>query len=339
MRVRSDQLAGQLSRSLVSIYLISGDEPLQLGEAADAVRQAAKTQGYSDRLVMDHGTGFNWDELAAISAEMSLFSERRVSDLRLSSAKIGTDGSKALAAYAENPSADDLLLIICPKLEKAQQNAKWVKAIERVGVLVQVWPIDVAQLPRWIEQRLRSRGLNPEREVASMLAERVEGNLLAAAQEVEKLLLLNGPGAVTIEQMLSAVADSARFDVYGLVDAALQGNIARVTRMLDGLRGEGLAAPVVLWALAREIRMLSSMRFAIDRGEPAERVMANHRVWDKRKPLVKKGLQRFSLQRWQRLLQQCGQADRLIKGQARGDPWQSLISIASQMAGARSLVI
>ncbi|MCF6280877.1 MAG: DNA polymerase III subunit delta [Candidatus Polarisedimenticolaceae bacterium] len=339
MRVRSDQLAGQLSRSLVPVYLISGDEPLQLGEAADAVRQAAKTQGYSDRLVMDHGTGFNWDELAAISAEMSLFSERRVIDLRLSTAKIGTDGSKALAAYAENPSADDLLLISCPKLEKAQQNAKWVKAIERVGVLVQVWPIDVAQLPRWIEQRLRSRGLNPEREVASMLAERVEGNLLAAAQEVEKLLLLNGPGAVTIEQMLSAVADSARFDVYGLVDAALQGNIARVTRMLDGLRGEGLAAPVVLWALAREIRMLCGMRFAIDSGEPAERVMANHRVWDKRKPLVKKGLQRFSLQRWQRLLQQCGQADRLIKGQARGDPWQSLISIASQMAGAKPLVV
>ncbi len=337
MRVRSDQLEGSLSRSLLPIYLISGDEPLQLGEAADAVRQVAKAEGYSDRLVMDHGTGFNWDELAAISAEMSLFSERRVIDLRLSSAKIGTDGSKALAAYAERPSEDDLLLITCPKLEKAQQNAKWVKAIEKIGVLVQVWPVEAAQLPRWIDQRLQSRGLKPEREVASMLAERVEGNLLAAAQEVEKLLLLNGPGSITIEQMLSAVADSARFDVYGLVDAALQGNLTRVMRMIEGLRGEGLAAPVVLWALAREIRMLSSMRFAIDSGEPLERVMANHRVWDKRKSLVKKGLKRFPLKRWQRLLQQCGQADRLIKGQERGDPWLSLISIASQMAGAKPL--
>jgi len=337
MRVRVDQLGGALSRSMASIYLISGDEPLQLGEAADSVRQAAKAQGYSDRLVMDHGTGFNWDELAAISAEMSLFSERRVIDLRLSSTKIGTDGSKALAAYAERPSEDDLLLITSPKLEKAQQNAKWVKAIEKIGVLVQVWPIEAAQLPRWVDQRLQSRGLKPEREVASMLAERVEGNLLAAAQEVEKLLLLNGPGSVTIEQMLSAVADSARFDVYGLVDAALQGNLTRVTRMLEGLRGEGLAAPVVLWALAREIRMLSSMRFAIDSGEQPDRVMANHRIWDKRKPLVKKGLQRFPLKRWQQLLQQCGQADRLIKGQERGDPWLSLSRIASQMAGAKPL--
>ena len=337
MRVRADQLAANLSRSLTSIYLISGDEPLQLGEAADAVRQAAKTQGFTDRQVMDHGTGFNWNELAAIACEMSLFAERRVIDLRLSSAKIGTDGSKALATYTETPSEDDLLLITCPKLERAQQNAKWVKAIDKIGVVVQVWPIDAAQLPRWIEQRLRSRGLNPEREVATMLAERVEGNLLAAAQEVEKLLLLSGPGPIGVEQMLTSVADSARFDVFGLVDAALQGNIARVIRMLDGLHGEGLAPPMVLWALVREIRMLTSMRYAIDRGQPPERVMADHRVWDKRKPLVKKGLQRFPLKRWQQLLQECGQADRLIKGQERGDPWQALISIASQMAGARPL--
>ena len=338
MRVRVEQLANHLGRSLVPIYLISGDEPLQLGEAADQVRQAAKAEGHSDRLVMDHTAGFNWDELAAIASEMSLFAERRVIDLRLSSAKIGTEGSKALTAWAERPSEDDLLLITAPKLEKAQQNAKWVKAIDKVGVVVQVWPIETAQLPRWIEQRLRSRGLNPEPDVASMLAERVEGNLLAAAQEVEKLLLLNGPGAVTIEQMLAAVADSARFDVFGLVDAALQGNIARVIRMLEGLRGEGLAPPVVLWALAREIRMITSIRYAIDRGEQPDRAMATHRVWDKRKPLVKKALQRFPLNRWQRLLQQCGHADRLIKGQERGDPWQSLISIASQMAGARPLV-
>ena len=339
MRVSIDQLANHLSRSLTSIYLISGDEPLQVGEAADRVRQAAKTAGYTDRLVMDHCAGFNWDELAATASEMSLFAERRVIDLRLSSAKIGTDGSKALTAYAERPSEDDLLLITCPKLERAQQGAKWVKTIEKRAVLVQVWPIEMTHLPRWIEQRLRSRGLNPEPEVASMLAERVEGNLLAAAQEVEKLLLLNGPGAVTIEQMLAAVADSARFDVFGLVDAALQGNLLRVTRMLEGLRGEGLAPPVVLWALAREIRMLTSMCYAIDRGEQPDRVLANHRVWEKRKPLVKRGLQRLPLKCWQQLLQQCGQTDRVIKGRAQGDPWQYLIAIASQMAGARPLVV
>ena len=334
MRLRIDQLSANLSRSLLPVYLITGDEPLQLGEAADAVRTEAKRQGFSDRVVMDQGAGFDWNELASAASELSLFAERRVIDLRLSSSKIGKEGSSAVAAYCDNPPADDLLLITCPKLEKAQMNAKWVKAIEGIGVLVQVWPVEPAQLPRWIDQRLRSRGLTPDREVAAMLAERVEGNLLAAAQEIEKLLLLNGPGPLGVEQMLAAVADSARFDVFGLVDAALQGNIARVARMLDGLQGEGLAPPVVLWALAREIRMLASIRYAIDQGMSGEQILAKHLIWDKRKPLVKKGLQRFPLKVWRQLLRDCSQTDRIIKGQEKGDPWQALSRIATRMAGA-----
>ena len=337
MKLRPDQLSANLSRSLMPVYLISGDEPLQLGEAADAVRTEARRQGFSDRVVMDQGASFDWNELAAVASEISLFAERRVIDLRLSSSKIGKEGSSAVAAYCDNPPADDLLLITCPKLEKAQTNAKWVKAIERIGALVQVWPVEPVQLPRWIEQRLRSRGLTPDREVAAILAERVEGNLLAAAQEVEKLLLLNGPGPLGVEQMLAAVADSARFDVFGLVDAALQGNIARVTRMLEGLQGEGLAPPVVLWALAREIRMLASIRYAIDQGMSGEQILAKHRIWDKRKPLVKKGLQRFPLRVWRQLLLECSRTDRIIKGQERGDPWQALTRIATRMAGARAL--
>jgi len=336
MRLRIDQLASHLDRGLAPAYLISGDEPLQAAEAADAVRRAAGQGGYTEREVLDvQGAGFDWARLRAAADSLSLFAQRRVLDLRLASAAIGAPGSDALSAYAANPPPDTLLLVACPRLDRKQAGLRWVKALDALGVLVQVWPVEGHRLGPWIEQRMRSRGLVPEPGVVQMLAERIEGNLLAAAQEIDKLLLLNGPGVVSAEVLADAVADSARFDVFALVDAALEGRAARCLRMLDALSAEGVAEPVVLWALAREIRQLAAMAHELAAGATAERVLVAHRVWDKRKPAVRAGLDRLPLARWRHLLQACACADRVIKGRETGVGWRLLGDIAVAISGVR----
>jgi len=338
MRVSSDKLKGRLSKGLDPIYLITGDEPLQVGEAVDTIRNHAKQQGYTSREILEADAKFDWNTLATAADSLSLFADRRIIDLRIPSGKPGADGGKALAEYAGRPPVDTLLLITLPKLEKSQFNTKWFKALDRAGCVIQVWPIEGAHLLSWLEQRMRRAGLTPAPDVVAMLAERVEGNLLAASQEIEKLLLLNGPGTVTVEQLTESVADSARFNVYALVDSALDGNIARAIRILNGLRGEGAPTPLILWALSRELRTLCTLAAEIDNGRPAQQVVGRCRdVWDKRKPLVTKGLQRLPLKRWQALLKLCGQTDRAIKGQDSSDPWLLLQQIATQMAGAPAI--
>ncbi len=335
MRLRIDQLAQHLGRGLAPCYLISGDEPLQAGEAADAVRLAARQAAYTDREVFDvQGADFDWARLSTAADSLSLFSDKRVLDLRLASAAIGVPGSDALVAYAARPPADTLLLVTCPRLDQKQLGGRWVKALDALGVLVQVWPVEGRRLLPWIEQRMRSRGLVPEAGVVRMLVERIEGNLLAAAQEIDKLLLLNGEGVVSAEVLADAVADNARFDVFALVDGALEGRGERCVRMIDVLEAEGVPEPVVLWALAREIRQLAAMAREIAAGADPERVIGAHRVWEKRKPAVRAGLARVPLAAWQRLLQACAAVDRVIKGQMSGDAWTLLREIALGMAGS-----
>ncbi|HEB96812.1 MAG TPA: DNA polymerase III subunit delta [Sedimenticola thiotaurini] len=335
MRIRVSELEATLERGLAPIYLLSGDEPLQMKEAADAIRRAARDGGYDEREVLEADNRFDWGRLAAEANSLSLFAQRRLIDLRIPSGKPGAEGGRALAAYAAAPPPDTLLLITLPKLERGQSNSKWFKALERAGALVQVWPIEGAQLSRWVEQRLRRAGLEPAPGVVPMLTERIEGNLLAAVQEIDKLLLLNGPGRVTPERLAGAVADSARYDVFGLVDAALQGQVARGLRMLGGLQAEGTAAPVVLWALAREIRTLTTLAGEVARGTPPARAVGARRdIWDKRRPLVTRGLQRLELPAWRGLLRLCARTDRAIKGQDPSDPWLLMQQIVARMAGA-----
>ncbi len=335
MRVRPHELDSHLARKLAPVYLVSGDEPLQRQEACDAIRQRARQQGFSGREVLEAEKGFDWQQLLTAANSLSLFAEQRIIDLRIPSGKPGNDGGKALTAYAADLPPDTLLLITLPKLERGQDNSKWFKALERVGVVIQVWPVEGSRLPPWIEQRMRKSGLTPAPGVVEMLAERVEGNLLAATQEIEKLLLLHGPGVITPEQLAEAVSDSARYDVYGLADSALQGQVARGLRMLNGLRAEGTAAPVVLWALARDIRTLTSLAAEVAGGTPPARAIAARReIWDKRKPLISRGLQRLPLAQWQQLLQLCSRADRAIKGRDPADPWLLMQQIVTRMAGA-----
>ncbi len=335
MRLRPEQLAGQLRQRLSPVYLLSGDEPLQLQEAADAVRAAARAQGFSERQVLHVESGFDWSTLAAEADALSLFAERKIIDLRIPSAKPGDKGSKALVDYTARPPEDNLLLITTGKLEREQQNSKWFKAIDSCGVVVQVWPLDLNALQGWIQQRLAARGLTATPEAVALLAERVEGNLLAAAQEVEKLAMLHGSGQLDVEAIRGAVADSSRYDVFELADAALGGDAARCARILDGLHGEGEEPVLILWALVREIRALAQLGAAQAEGASLDALFSQQRIWDKRKPLFRAALGRHPPRRWQQLLCRAARADRVCKGMEPGNPWDELLQLALLMAGTR----
>ena len=333
MRVRPEQLEQHLAKSLGPLYLVTGDEPLQVNEACDAIRAAARAAGHDNREVMEAGASFDWNALAAEANSFSLFAEKKIIDLRIPGGKPGREGGKALAEYCERPPEDTLLLITLPKLDRQQQNSKWFKSLEKLGVIVQIWPIEVQRLPQWIEQRMRRAGLVPDREAVQMLADRVEGNLLAAHQEVEKLVLLHGTGSINAEQLAAAVADSARYDVFELVDTALRGESARCLRILGGLRGEGVAPPVVLWALHREIAMLASISADAAKGLSIDHAMTRAKVWDKRKPLVRGAAQRLKTPAWLNLLGECQLADAAAKGADPRDPWLLLEQVASRLSG------
>jgi DNA polymerase III subunit delta len=333
MKLRADQLAAHAQKSLAPVYLVSGDEPLQLNEACDVLRAAARKQGYAERQVFNVETGFDWDGLLMAANSMSLFAERRILELRLPNAKPGNEGSKALVEYAQRPAQDTVLLVITGKLDSATQKSVWCGALEAAGVALQVWPVEIAQLPAWIERRMRAKGLQPAPGAVSLLVERVEGNLLAAAQEIEKLVLLYGAGALDENQVAAAVVDSARYDIYGLADAALDGDGARVVRMIEGLRGEGEDPVLILWALVREIRALCMMAREQRDGVAVGQLLAKYKVWDKRKALVEKTLKRHTLARLRHMLRCAGRIDRVIKGRETGNSWDELVELAVAMSG------
>ncbi|WP_303907707.1 DNA polymerase III subunit delta [Thiohalomonas denitrificans] len=335
MRLRPEQLAGHLRNPLLPIYVVSGDEPLQAGEAGDAIREAARGQGFAEREVMHAETGFDWGLLSAAADALSLFADRRILDLRIPGGKPGDAGGKALSAYAQRPPEDNILLISLPRLDKRQQQSKWFKALDAAGVVIQVWPVGPKELPGWISQRMRSRGLEFQPEVVRLLADKVEGNLLAAAQEVDKLHLLFGEGAIDAGGVALALTDSSRFDVFELVDTALSGDAARTARILDGLYAEGVEPVLILWALAREIRSLAGMAASMAQGTPPDQVMREHRVWAKRQAPVRSALQRHNARRWEAFLARAGRVDRTIKGAEPGNPRDELIQLALLVAGVR----
>lgn len=331
MKLASDKLNAHLRAALAPVYLIAGDEPLQREEAADAVRAAARARGYTEREIFFAERGFDWNQLGRAAANLSLFASRRILELRLPTGKPGDDGAQALSAYAQAPAPDTVLMVISARLERG--GGQWGAALERAGVLLQVWPVEAQALPEWIEGRMRTRGLQPTPEAAAFIAARVEGNLLAAAQEIEKLQLLQGEGAVDIATAEAAVADSARYDAFKLVDAALAGEGARVARILDGLRQEGTEPPVILGALNYVLRDLATKAWQIEAGTPAAQVLATG--WPQRRPLIQQALKRGRARDWQRLLQRAARIDLVIKGRSPGRVWDELLDLSEGLAGLR----
>jgi DNA polymerase-3 subunit delta len=332
VKIPANQLSTHLNQSLSSCYLVTGDEHLLVEESLDAIRASARAQGFGTRELFVQSTGFDWSELAAASGNLSLFAERQIVELRLPTGKPGVKGSAAIADFAASAGGDVLFVVSAPKLDRGGSNAKWVKALDQHGVVVQVWPVSPRDLPGWIAARMKHAGLAPDRDAVRLIADRVEGNLLAARQEIEKLRLLHGEGAVSAADVDAAVADSSRFDVYKLVDAAVAGDAARAVRILGGVRAEGLEPVIVMWALTRELRTLASLADSIQSGTDLSTAMRQSRVWQNRQGMVRACIGRHQLEDFYTLLKQAREADAAAKGQKRADPWQLATNIVLSLA-------
>ncbi len=333
MQIKAEQLKARLQQGVGPLYFVYGDEPLLVQEACDTIRAAARASGCTERELYTVEPGFDWGTFAEAGDAMSLFAERKLIELRIPTGKPGDAGSKALQHYCQRPSPDNVVLIQAGKLDGNAKRAKWYKALEKAGAVVPIWPLDARQLPGWAMRRMKQIGLQAEQAAVALLVERVEGNLLACAQEIEKLLLLHGPGQLTLEQIATSVADSSRFDIYKLVDNALQGDAARTTRIINGLKGEGVEPVLLLWALSREIRAMADMAFQLSQGASVEQCLAKARVWEKRKPLVRTGLKRHNAASWQRMVQQCAALDAMIKGGRPGNVWDELLDLSLRLGG------
>ena len=335
MRTYTDQVARTLEKGLAPVWLIAGDEPLLTGEAADLVRARARKEGFTGRDLFVTDRNFDWSEVATASRTLSLFSERRILEIRMPTARPGKEGGAALAALAADPGPGNLVLVITTRPEKDAWSSAWLKAFEKHGVFVQSLPVEIAKLPRWISERASKAGLVLEPGAAEFLAERVEGNLLAAQQEIEKLALLTPAGRVSMDAMQAAVANSARYSVYQLGEAALDGDAPRTLRILEGLRAEGAEPPLVLWALCRELRALADVRNGIQKktyGANAERHEA----------LVARAAKRTARQPIGPWFVAAAHIDRQFKGQAGkggGDPWTSLTALVADIAGAKHVSV
>lgn len=335
-KINADQLPGSLKKALPPLVLITGDEALVVQESCDAVRAEARQRGFTERELHHTDGGFSWDQLLQSANSMSLFSDKKIIEIRVSNGKPGDAGGKALVEYCQSPSEDTLLLLVFPKMDKRSQSSKWFKTVEAAGLVVTVWPVGMPQLPRWIDQRLKTAGLRADSAAIDILAAKVEGNLLAAAQEIEKLKLVANSELIDSDLMTSAVMESARYDVFGLIDKALLGDAEAASRTLQGLRGEGTEPPVILWALTREARTLASIKEAVDSGEHFGQAAKRNGVWDKRQRLVQQALSQQSVKKLHMLLRKCALADRTIKGMSNGDAWAILLDITLSLAGVDS---
>ena len=335
MRLRLDQLQTHLDKQLAPIYFISGDEPLLMQEACNSIRTACKQQGVDERDLMHVDSGFDWSQLIAEANSLSLFASRKLIEMRMSQAKFDKAGSDVISEYTANFNPDNVVLITAPKIDSAQQKSKWFKAIDQIGVVLQIWPLKLEEFPRWIERRLRQQGLSASPAAIQMLAERVEGNLLAAAQEVEKLPLLAVNNHIDEETVAGAVADSSRYSVFDLVDRVLAKQAGDALKTLHGLRGEGSEVLQVLWAINREIHLLLDCLAVQAQGDSADAVFRQHRVHERRKPLLARALQRLDKAQLHAMLELCEAIDRSAKGIGELEPWDALENLCLQLAGIR----
>lgn len=337
MRLRPEQLHNHLQRkSLAPIYFVSGDEPLQKLESIDQIRMAARAQDYDERLVFNVDKSFDWDSINQATGNLSLFSSRRIIELRMTSPKPGKIGGKVLLEYAEQLNEDNLLIISSDKLDKSAQNNKWVKAVEKVGALIQVWPVNPAQLPSWIQKQLETKQKRITLDAARLIALRVEGNLLAARQEIEKLVLLIDKDDIDTEDVIAAVADSSRYDVFDLIESAFLGHTDRTLQMLHGLRNEGTEPMALFGALMWEFRRLCSIKHQHESGSNLEGLFKSYRIWDQKKRPMSAVLQRHSSQSFDQLLKFCATIDKTLKSSRRDQAWDQFNALLLAIAGANT---
>ena len=328
MKLPFNQLAATLERDLAPLYLIAADEPLLVVEAGDLVRAAARAREFHERETHYVERGFRWDRLLGGADSLSLFSDKRIVEIRMPAARPGVAGAAAIRELAENADPDRLIIIsIQSRLDRKQLASAWAKAVEKHGVVVQIRPVARHELPRFIVSRARQKGLSISPDAADLLAERVEGNLLAADQELAKLALIRETGSVDAEAVLEAVSSSARFDVFRLGDALVSGDSKRALKVLAGLKAEGAAPQLVLWALAREIQLLSQLDQARARGENLGAMMSRLRIWESRQGALRRAIDRYDAGALTRLVKSAAHADRVVKGLERAPAWEAVTGL------------
>lgn len=321
MQLRSGDLEAHLAKALAPAYAIHGDEPLVALEAADAVRAAARGRGFAERVVFEPGRSFDWSEFEHAAASLSLFGGRKLIELRLPTGKPGAPGSAAIAAHLERRDSESVLLVTLPRLDRQGQGSAWFTALASAGVVVDVWPIDRERLPAWIAERLARQKQRAPREVLEFLAESVEGNLVAAHQEVQKLALLAPPGELSLETVQAAIVNVARYDPYDAAEALVAGDTARYLRVLEGLRAEGEQPTFVLFVLSHALFALQAMRRGTD-----------PRVFNRSLQRALQGAARRYAERLvDEAIAQCSQIDRAIKGVGRGEPWERFTVLALRL--------
>ena len=324
MAARPEQLPALLSQSLAPVYVVAGAEPLLVQESRDLIIRAAQGQGFIERSVYEVGGKFDWEALNEDAAALSLFSSRKIVDIRLPTGRPGREGSATLVEMAAAADPDVLLLVTCAKWDASIRKSKWAAELARAGVLVEIWPVKQHQLPQWIAQRMDAAGLQPESDAVTMLAELVEGNLLAAQQEIDKLVLLEQGPRVTPQDVTRAVLNSARFDAFRLVECALQGRLDECLRVASGLQRTNVAIQAVSGALHRELMLTDTVREALQCGQQESSVFGKLRIWPARQAPIRQALKRLSPFDFGESFRALALIDRQSKGRAAGDPWQTL---------------
>ncbi|MDK2122496.1 DNA polymerase III subunit delta [Parachitinimonas caeni] len=331
MNLRPAELPGRLKTSLAPIYLVHGEETLIALEAIEAIRAAARLNGYTERDVLTVEPGFSWSHLAMAANAGSLFADRKILELRIPNGKPGTEGSEALCRYAADPPPDTLLVISLPKLDKTQTSSKWFTALSEAGVTLAAQTIDRHGLPAWITERLHRQSQQLDAEALEFLVERVEGNLLAARQEIDKLALLHPPGKLDLAAVRSAIANVARYDVFQLGEAMLAGDPLRYARMLEGLKAEGEAPNLVLWAITEEARNLLKIGQGRARGVAMPQLLRECRIWGDKQKLIEPALSRLKASQLKAALAHAARIDRLVKGVGHGDVWDELLNLGLRL--------
>lgn len=335
MRLKAEQLQNQLNRSLLPLYVVSGDEPLQSMECLDAIRGTARKQGFEERIVLEVDKVFNWNSLMEECASLSLFASQKIIELKMGTQKPGRDGGKVLQEYADMLPEGILLMISCAKMDKSAQNTKWFKALEKQGAIIQVWPVEPTQLPTWIQRRAKTLGKSIDTEAARFITARVEGNLMAASQEINKLCLLVDDNEIHMEDVLYAVVDNARYDIFSLMESAYTGDLNRAWRMLNGLKTEGLEPMAIYGGLMWEYRRLCSMAYQYQESGNMEQIFSSYRVWNnQRKQAIKQVLNRHKLARLHQLLAKAIKIDHIIKSSDRANTWPALLEFLTELAGS-----
>ncbi len=331
MRIKLEQLSQSLQKQTASLYTLLGNEPLLILETADLIRMHAHQRGYTERQVFTVDQHFDWSDLLHVGNNLSLFGDHKIVDIRIPSGKPGKEGGKAIEAYCSAPPPDTLTLLTLPRVDKQGQATRWFKALETSGVLIQVYPIERNHLPLWIRQRLDKQQQKTDSATLQFLADQVEGNLLAAHQEIQKLALLYPSGNLTFEQIKDAVLNVARYDAFQLSDAMINVDSARFIRILTGLQAEGIAPLLILATLTEQIRQLIIIRKGLDTGQSPAQLLQTARIWGDRQKSIQAAAKRISLQVLLQSLSDAAIIDRMIKGVTQGDAWDGLAQLGLRL--------